>query len=144
MIEINHNWNYYDYLRTVPAIIFACIIFYFSSLSNPFPEKPSEPPTIIKLNWNEILHVCEFTLFGFLIAFGFIGKVRYRYLILFAIIYAFLDEVHQYFIPTRYFDLYDIILDSIGVVIGFAFYLLLDIISNILKKKYDNWNPNKK
>ena len=136
MEEINHKWNYIDYLRILPAIIFACIIFYFSSLSAPFPERPPEPAILeLKISWNDILHICEFALFAFLIAFGFISKIKSRYLILFAIIYAFLDELHQHFVPNRYFDLYDFILDSIGVFLGFLIYLALVKIINRLNEK---------
>ncbi len=144
MEKMEHKWNCYDYLRKIPAIIFACIIFYYSSLSAPFPERPPEPAILeLKVNWNDILHICEFALFAFLIAFGFLGKIKSRYLILFAIIYAFLDEVHQYFVPNRYFDLYDFILDSIGVFLGFLIYLSLLTILNRLNKKYIEGHSNK-
>ena len=144
MSDINSKWDHYDYLRCVPAIIFACIIFYISSLSAPFPQRPPEPSILeLKVSWNDILHICEFALFAFLIAFGFIGKIKSRYLILFAIIYAFLDEVHQYFVPNRYFDLYDFILDSIGVLLGFLMYLSLVKILDRLNEKYNEGQSNK-
>ena len=55
---MDHKWKYYDYLRPIPAIIFAGIIFYFSSLSDPYPVRP-EPPRILELEIaiNDILHV---------------------------------------------------------------------------------------
>ncbi|MCP4220208.1 MAG: VanZ family protein [bacterium] len=31
---------------------------------------------------------------------------------------AFLDELHQYYVPTRYFQLKDIIADSLGITAG--------------------------
>lgn len=136
MEDIKNKWDYYDYLRCVPAIIFGCIIFYVSSLSNPFPAGPPRPPDIfeLKVNPNDIMHICEFALFGFLIAFGFLKKVKSRYVISFAVVYAFLDEVHQYFVPSRYFDLYDFLLDSIGVIMGFLIYFSLIYIISRVKK----------
>lgn len=133
MEDLDYKWNYYDYLRIIPAIIFAGIIFYFSSLSNPYPVEPPGPPRILELdvNINDILHICEYTLLSLLIAFGFSGKVRSVYLILVTIIYAILDEVHQYFVPNRYFSFYDILLDSIGVILGFLFYVIL---TNLIKR----------
>jgi len=137
MEDLDTKWNYYDYLRIIPAIIFAGIIFYFSSLSNPYPVEPPGPPRILELEVriNDILHICEFALLSFLIAFGFSGKVRSVYLILATIIYAILDEVHQYFVPNRYFSFYDILLDSIGVILGFLFYILLTSLIKRLRKK---------
>ena len=138
MEDLDYKWNYYDYLRIIPAIIFAGIIFYFSSLSNPYPVGgPPGPPRVLKLevNINDILHICEYALLSFLIAFGFSGKVRSVYLILITIIYAILDEVHQYFVPNRYFSFYDILLDSIGVILGFLFYIILTNLKKRLRKE---------
>ncbi|TFG02177.1 MAG: VanZ family protein [Promethearchaeota archaeon] len=137
MEDLDHKWNYYDYLRIIPAIIFAGIIFYFSSLSNPYLVEPPGPPRILELDItiNDILHICEYALLSFLVAFGFSGKVRSVYLLLVTIIYAILDEVHQYFVPNRYFSFYDILLDSIGVVLGFLFYIILTILIKRLRKE---------
>ena len=133
---MDHKWKYYDYLRPIPAIIFAGIIFYFSSLSDPYPVRP-EPPRILELEIaiNDILHVSEYALLFLLVAFGFSGKVRSVYLILVTILYAILDEVHQYFVPNRYFSFYDILLDSIGVILGFLFYIILTNLIKRLKKE---------
>lgn len=137
MEDLDDKWNYYDYLRIIPAIIFAGIIFYFSSLSDPYPVEPPGPPRILELevSINDILHICEYALLSFLIAFGFSGKVRSVYLILVTILYAILDEVHQYFVPIRYFNFYDIFLDSIGVILGFLFYVILTNLIKSLRKK---------
>ena len=137
MEDLDHKWNYYDYLRIIPAIIFAVIIFYFSSLSNPYTVRPPGQPRILDLvvSINDILHICEYALLSLLIAFGFSGKVRSVYLILVTIIYAILDEVHQYIVPNRYFSFYDILLDSIGVILGFLFYIILTNLIKSLSKK---------
>jgi VanZ family protein len=39
-------------------------------------------------------------------------------LILFCVFFGIFDELHQYFVPTRTFDLFDILADSIGSLIG--------------------------
>jgi VanZ family protein len=41
--------------------------------------------------------------------------------LIFALIYAGLDEIHQYFIPGRDCDLFDWISDSTGVLLGLGF-----------------------
>lgn len=94
------SWKYYDILKILPAITLAIIIFYFSSLSNPYP---TTPPKGTSLFLNPILHVCEFGALSFLIFFGLFPKVKSVYLISLSILYAFLDEVHQYFVPLSVF-----------------------------------------
>ena len=121
MSEIKPKWSYSDYLKTLPAVLLGIIIFYFSSLSNPYP---TPPPGQIAPFLNTILHICEFGLFSFLIFFGFFSKVKPYYLLTISFFYALLDEIHQFFVPYRYFDVYDLIIDSIGVVFGFISYLL--------------------
>jgi len=135
MSEIKPKWSYSDYLKTLPAVLLGIIIFYFSSLSNPYP---TPPPGQIAPFLNTILHICEFGLFSFLIFFGFFSKVKPYYLLTISFFYALLDEIHQFFVPYRYFDVYDLIIDSIGVVFGFISYLLAKKLYISLKGKHEN------
>lgn len=121
MNESEPKWSYTDYLTVLPAVILGIFIFYFSSLSNPYP---TPLPGQIAVFLNPLMHICEFGLLTFLIFFGFFSKVKPIYLLTFSFFYAFLDEVHQYFVPYRYFDVYDLIVDSVGVILGFISYLL--------------------
>lgn len=43
---------------------------------------------------------------------------EYRWLLLFGICYAISDEIHQYYVPGRCFQVMDIIVDSLGVSAG--------------------------
>ena len=133
MREIKPKWDYTDYLKIVPAVIFGLIIFYFSSLSNPYPSPPSEH---VSKFLNPLMHIGEFGLLSFLISFGFFSKVKPIYLLTISFFYAFLDEIHQFFVPYRYFDIFDLVIDSVGVVIGFISYLLA-------KKLYMSYNRKK-
>ena len=135
MSEIKPKWSYSDYLKTLPAVLLGIIIFYFSSLSNPYP---TPPPGQIAPFLNTILHICEFGLFSFLIFFGFFSKVKPYYLLTISFFYALLDEIHQFFVPYRYFDIYDIIIDSVGVVFGFISYLLVKKLYMSFKGKQEN------
>jgi len=121
MREIKPKWDFTDYLKIVPAVILGIIIFYFSSLSNPY----STPlPGQITMLLNPLMHIGEFGLLTFLIFFGFFSKVKPIYLLTISFFYAVIDEVHQYFVPYRYFDVFDLIVDLVGVVLGFIAYLL--------------------
>ncbi|MBE6574403.1 MAG: VanZ family protein [Ruminococcaceae bacterium] len=50
------------------------------------------------------------------------------------IIYAVSDETHQYFIPGRSFLIKDILIDSVGVIIGSVLFILLLLVIYKLKK----------
>lgn len=134
MSEIKPKWSSIDYLKTLPAVILGIIIFYFSSLSNPYP---TPPPDQIAIYLNSLMHLCEFGLLSFLIFFGFGRRVKPIYLLTIAFLYAFFDEIHQYFVPYRYFDVYDLIVDSLGVVIGFISYLLAKKMYMSIKRKQE-------
>ena len=49
-----------------------------------------------------------------------------------SVIYAFTDELHQYFVPGRSAELRDVAIDSAGVLIGVLLYLL---ISGMIRKR---------
>ena len=140
MEEDSKKWTLIDYLRVIPAFIVAGIIFYFSSLSDPLPAGPPGPPTIWDfLDKNTVLHICEYGLLAILVAFGFIDKTKINYLAIATIIFAFSDEVHQYFVPNRYFDVLDVLADTIGVILGFLAYLILE---KLIKSQNRNTTKN--
>lgn len=124
--------DYYEFLKILPAIVLAIVIFYFSSLSNPYPTTPSK---FTLLFLNPMLHICEFGALSFLLFFGLYPRIRVLIIITISIVYAFLDELHQYFVPFRYFDIFDFFLDVVGVIGGFIFYLLVKFTRNRIKSK---------
>ncbi|MHA1150522.1 MAG: VanZ family protein [Promethearchaeota archaeon] len=129
----SNKWVLINYIRIIPAIVIAVVIFYFSSIPNPLPPPPPSEPAI-ELDVNTLLHMAEFGLLSFLVAFGFRDKANDFMLVFLTILYAVLDEIHQYFVPNRFFDLYDITIDAIGVILGF----LAFIITQLLYQKYSN------
>lgn len=132
MSNKNQRNDYYEFLKILPAIVLAIVIFYFSSLSNPYPTTPSK---FTLLFLNPMLHICEFGALSFLLFFGLYPRIRVLIIITISIVYAFLDELHQYFVPFRYFDIFDFFLDVVGVIGGFIFYLLVKFTRNRIKSK---------
>jgi len=132
MSNKNQRNDYYEFLKILPAIVLAIVIFYFSSLSNPYPTTPSK---FTLLFLNPMLHMCEFGALSFLLFFGLYPRIRVLIIITISIVYAFLDELHQYFVPFRYFDIFDFFLDVVGVIGGFIFYLLVKFTRNRIKSK---------
>jgi VanZ family protein len=124
------DYNLKDLLKLLPGISIAIIIFYFSSLSNPYPTPPTDITNLVDLN--ALLHIAEFTLFSFSITYGLFNYLPGLSIIIIGTSYAILDEIHQFFVPGRHFDVFDIILDSIGILVGFfLFYIMKKLI-----KKY--------
>lgn len=82
---------------------------------------------ILNNDWNyfirKIAHTCEYAVLGILLflAFsssGITDKKLLLYTILFCIIYAVTDEIHQVFIPGRAAKVTDVLIDTFGGLIG--------------------------
>jgi VanZ family protein len=58
--------------------------------------------------------------------------------LMFGIIYASTDELHQYFIPDRSARVTDVLIDSIGVLTGILIFCMLKKLVIFLKKKIIN------
>ena len=87
-------------------------------------------------------HFAEYTLFGILTAnygYSIIYKERKGVSIAVGCIYALSDEIHQFFIPGRAFQISDLLVDSCGVILGvFLFAGLIRIIKRSKKNKLQN------
>lgn len=106
------------YLK-IPAIAFAILIFMLSQL-------PGEilPPKVFDLQ-DKLLHFCAYFLFGITLVIATMtmqnAKKRILVVILLGSLYAMLDEVHQIFVPGRYWDLTDWFADTLGVLCALLF-----------------------
>ena len=61
--------------------------------------------------------------------------------LLFGVFYAATDEVHQYFVPGRSARLFDVGLDTIGVLTGIYIYLgVMALIDKLSRKQVDGLN----
>lgn len=103
-------------LNFLPPFVWAAFIFYLSTLQGmglaPFPYA------------DKIIHALIYAVFGYFIAralflsFGVSGR---RLLIVTAVIagfYGITDEIHQLYVPTRSFELFDILADFLGGLAG--------------------------
>lgn len=107
----------------VPAILYYTLIFILSSLqvkgevSLPFFDKG--------------LHLVEFAILGFLLSlgfflgFGFSVRVKSVFILTSGILLGCLDELHQYFVPERSFEVLDMVADSIGIFVGLIVFFYL-------------------
>jgi VanZ family protein len=78
------------------------------------------------LGFDKIIHIIEYSIFGLLFLRYLSNQFQensYKKILIFyfifSMLWAFLDEFHQYFVPLRQMDGLDIIADIIGVIIAY-------------------------
>ncbi len=76
-----------------------------------------------------IFHSLEFAVFGFLFnravkkCYSKLSRNKRIVLVFFLVfIYGLADEFHQLFVPNRHMDMFDVVIDSIGGLIGSLLY----------------------
>jgi VanZ family protein len=110
-------------LLFLPAILYYALIFLLSSMSFILEGQISIPFL------DKGIHLVEFGLLGFFLSLGYFlslkSSLRIKSSLTLAsgIMLGCLDEIHQYFVPNRSFEVMDMVADSIGILIGLvAFY----------------------
>ncbi len=100
----------------------ACLIFYISTLDF---GGTSYGVGFLSL----IYHFSAFFCFAFFmlisITKGKLKGINFFLGILFSIVYAISDEIHQFFVPWRYCSIGDVIVDSAGIIFAFVIYLII-------------------
>ena len=113
----------------IPALGYYGLVYYISSRN--YKLKIDIP--LLKFG----AHFFEYTIFSILIFFGFsrVFKSRrftstftFTFIKIFATLFvgtffALADEFHQQFVPGRYTDLNDVLVDGAGVIFGILLYL---------------------
>jgi VanZ family protein len=104
------------------TIIGAILIFYISSLTF---EASSGGINIFSI----LYHILAFFCFSFFLFISLLnGRKNYLLFVfgmLVSLIYGFFDEFHQLFVPGRYFSIFDIFLDFVGILFAFMIYLIV-------------------
>lgn len=100
----------------LPAIAYAGLIFYLSSLPNPLP-------VLTHRIGDKVLHLVEYAAFAVVVTWGLshvgLGYGRAaRWAALLGSLYGATDEFHQRFVPHRSADVADWIADSTGAALG--------------------------
>lgn len=112
----------YYLISLLIAVLIAIFIFYMSSQSFEKGAGPEFPYKSI------IYHFLIFFILAFSLSIFFIrGKSRNEYWIFIAILlsmaYAISDELHQLFVPNRYCDINDVLIDSAGIMLSGIIYV---------------------
>ncbi len=92
-----------------------------------FPALTLADQTVIIASMQSVIrdaaHVLVYSLLGALCMLALLTydckmKTRMLTTLIFGIGYAFIDELHQYFVSGRAFEFYDILLDGCGLLLG--------------------------
>ena len=109
----------------LPAGLYMAAIFTFSSMSQ------IDLPFLDRLSVDKIYHVIEYSVLGYLLVraleqgFRMQGRQMILLAILIGALYGWSDEIHQYFVPGRYYSYWDLAADSAGSALGVWIYLKL-------------------
>ena len=140
-------------LSLIPALSMMIIIFYFSSQTAETSSESSysiateitnlmgrpDSVLIVETIIRKLAHCFEYALLAVFLSFHFsIAQYKYcnRFLsaMIVTVLYATTDEIHQLFVPGRSGQLTDVLIDSVGALIGCLFFSY--ICYKIKKKNY--------
>lgn len=109
--------------KYIPVVIWMVLIFWVSSV----PDLPSNKVDVLDFIFKKSAHFIEYTIL-FLLWYRALGIKNPFKAIVFSLIYAFSDEIHQLFVPGRTGNLRDVGIDFSGM-----------LIAAILIVKFDLW-----
>jgi len=129
-------------ISVVVLTVYMGIIFYLSSL----PSDLLNPEREFGFDIDQsIKHFVEFSILGILVAniFWQLTKeitfnrsfVTFSSSSVFSALYGVSDEIHQYFVPTRYCTTFDILTDIAGSITGVFVFLLCVRLVNVKDRK---------
>lgn len=100
--------------RWLPVYLWLAVIFTFSSIPN------LNIPRFGFRKMDKVFHFGEYLILGFLLRRGFSARSPRigLFTILTGILVAFLDELHQYYIPGRIPEVGDFFMNSAGILIA--------------------------
>lgn len=101
----------------LPVVAWAGVLFYFSSIPNLRAVESNFWDEIIRSSAHLFFYCFGYLLFFRAINFGKKEKNFWLPLIL-TVAYGFFDEIHQIFVPTRSFQVKDLLVDFSGAFLG--------------------------
>lgn len=99
--------------RFGPVIVWMCLMYYFSSRAG-LPINGTITEDFLS---KKLAHVLEYALL-MLLMYRAAGEKNLAKALLFSLAFAFSDEIHQLFTPTRSGRLRDVGIDSLGLLIS--------------------------
>ena len=105
--------------------------FFVSLIANLFNIKNIEILTTIV---RKMAHFTEYFILGILVINSLdISNKRYLYSFIIGFIYAISDEVHQLFITGRSGKIFDVLIDSLGIIMSIFIYMAYKNLTKLKK-----------
>ena len=111
------------FFYTLPVLLYMLLIFILSSMSH-YPDILSWT-----FSYDKLVHTVEYYVLGYLLIRVFITSSRdilsrtsALLVIIIGALYGMSDEWHQSFVPGRYASIYDILFDTLGIVLAVVTY----------------------
>ncbi|OGQ33224.1 MAG: hypothetical protein A3A72_04690, partial [Deltaproteobacteria bacterium RIFCSPLOWO2_01_FULL_38_9] len=98
-----------------PVILWCALIFYSSH--HPVPEPFTEAHTFPGVDI--LYHLFIYGMLGFLCFRAFKNLI---FSFLFCVLYGLSDEIHQYWMTFRSFEIHDLLMDAVGGILGSKIY----------------------
>lgn len=106
----------------LPVVLWMAFIFLMSNQSG----LPTPKSSLLDLLIKKTAHVLEYGILGLLLYRGCTGSLRGHGLlplviaVAIGVLYAFSDEYHQLFVPTRKGNARDVVIDTVAVILAVA------------------------
>jgi len=114
----------------MPLLAYCVLIFALSAQSKAI-SAPGIP------SGDQLLHVIQYSILGFLMARAIFSVhpprskgVLLVVSIILSMLFAFSDEIHQYFVPGRTWSVADVMADGVGALVGTMSYWGLTLTRN--------------
>jgi len=109
----------------LPLLLWCYLIFFLSGIPNLRTNLPGAWDLVLR----KIAHMIEYAVL-YVLAFRALSNDFAEYgkrklvisAAVFALLYACTDEIHQSYVPTRGPSFYDVLIDSVGIMIGYTAY----------------------
>lgn len=121
--------NFYEKISLLLAFLVGAVIFFWSNL----PGMAGSGSSLLAI----LYHFGIFALFSSFIFLSFFKKItgeKFFIYLFFVVLYAALDEVHQFYIPNRACAYRDFFIDLAGIFAGFLFVFVSSKLLNFLRK----------
>lgn len=121
-------------LTALPIVSASVAIVYVSSLPG------TTLPNLGFWNMDKLLHFGAYFFYGLLLQLFFRGNLKSGKAsviilsILFGVLFALSDEIHQSYVPGRLGDVYDFAADSLGIIASTSLYRPIDNFVEYLKR----------
>ncbi len=104
----------------VLVVLWSGIIFYFSSVPNLKISQFGFLDFVLRkaAHITEYVVLCIFYIRALKNTTKLSDKKIYLFSVIFSIVYAITDEIHQSFVPTRNCNIFDLFFDTVGVGLG--------------------------